>query len=814
MRALLLILALGVCTGSAPASISVSAPAPAKKVIYYGWNTRDTAYVRDHWAEMEQMPLDGIAIGVALDRTHPTVGDGSTLNLLGWQVFGPRKFALNEFREAIADLQTPRWKKFTDNFLPVAIATREQDQGLKWFDNARWATIENNWRVLLTIARDGGCRGLLIDVEHYDYECELFNYSHHRAQRLDRSFAEYATIARQRGRQFGAAVREIFPKAILGMLYGYTLPASEVARQGPLNATRYALLPAFLDGLLEASGPETKLVDLWEFGHTYQKKEQFLGGRDAIKKDALAISAVPAVYRTKVQAGCSLRLDYQPPRARWNTKYLSRNFFSPARFRRALHAALEVSDRYVWIYSEAGPDFFPRKDLPEDYLRAIRAARSDGPAAAGAAFVPISAGLLGLAAVFGALWMPVRRAIRRRRKQDGGQPLGVLIVTGIFPPDHGGPASYVPRMATALVQRGHRVEVICLSDQLDHDDTGYPFPVRRILRRAWLPGRIARTVRLIWQVARRHDVIFVNGLGSESALAALLAGRPCLHKIVGDYAWERARSKRWFRGTLDEYQASAKSPRLQLLDAVRTWPLRTAREVIVPSRYLAQIVAGWGIAPGKIHVVYNAVAPVNPGAEAAGLLPPWHGRTLLTVCRLVRWKGVDALIRLMAGLNETRLIIAGDGHLRGELESLAHVCGVADRVVFLGDVPHSAVRHLYAQADAFVLNSSYEGLPHVVLEAMAASTPVIATDAGGTHEVVEHESTGLLIPVGSDKSLKRAIERLWTEPGLGRRLAEAATARLTKRFDFGTMVDSTESALRAIAAVPASSPTGLLEESR
>ena len=77
--------------------LAVAAAPNEKKVIYYGWNTRDSLYVSQHWAQMEQMPFDGIAIGIALDRTRRTVGDGSTGNLLGWQVFGAKPFSLGSF---------------------------------------------------------------------------------------------------------------------------------------------------------------------------------------------------------------------------------------------------------------------------------------------------------------------------------------------------------------------------------------------------------------------------------------------------------------------------------------------------------------------------------------------------------------------------------------------------------------------------------------------------------------------------------------------------------------------------------------------
>ena len=390
--------------------------------------------------------------------------------------------------------------------------------------------------------------------------------------------------------------------------------------------------------------------------------------------------------------------------------------------------------------------------------------------------------------------------------------MNILFVTGIFPPDHGGPASYVPRMAAALVARGHVVKVICLSDRIDHDDSARSFAVHRIRRGIFWPLRILATVFTIWRAARQNALVFVNGLGAESAIASALAGRAAVHKIVGDYAWERAVGRRWFSGTIDEYQTSPKNLPLRALDFIRTFPLRLARHIIVPSRYLRGILTGWQLDTEKISVIYNAAAPLPESPDTPSPLPAWNGRTLLTVCRLVPWKGVDAIVRRLPQFPDTRLVIAGDGALRKKLAELATELGVADRVIFTGLISSAEVRHYMRHADAFVLNSTYEGLPHVVLEAMAAGTPVIATNAGGTGEVVENDATGLLIPIGDDDALEAAIRRLWSEPELARRLTAAATARLAAHFDFDAMVESTADALRAAIAPAPSIPSPALEE--
>jgi glycosyltransferase involved in cell wall biosynthesis len=388
----------------------------------------------------------------------------------------------------------------------------------------------------------------------------------------------------------------------------------------------------------------------------------------------------------------------------------------------------------------------------------------------------------------------------------------LLLVTGIFPPDRGGPASYVPRVAGELAARGMRVEVVCLSDPGPHDDAGYPFPVHRIPRQTFWPWRVLITLAAIFERARRSDLIYVSGLGAESALAAVLAGRPTVYKVVGDYAWERAVGRGWFQGTIEDYQSKCRAGRFRWINLIRTWPLSRAARVIVPSRYLARLVASWGIPESRIAVIYNAASNGRGKPRSAEPWPEWTGRTLITVCRLVPWKGVSGLIEVLGSLPTTRLVIAGDGGMRADLTEQARRLGVAERVLFLGDVPGECVASCMRRADAFVLNSTYEGLPHVVLEAMEAGVPVIATDAGGTGELVEHGVTGLLIPVGRPEMLKAAIESLWKDPSLAERLVAGASQRVAENFAASQMLDQTERVLRGVLEEPKRAPVaGLFE---
>jgi len=114
--------------------------------------------------------------------------------------------------------------------------------------------------------------------------------------------------------------------------------------------------------------------------------------------------------------------------------------------------------------------------------------------------------------------------------------MNILIVTGIFPPDIGGPATYVPAVSAELAKRGHNITVVTLSDSLAHNDRSYPFGIVRIRRAVFKPWRFLLTVAAIVRNGRRADLIYVNGLYPEAVAANFLLRKPLAQKIVGDWA--------------------------------------------------------------------------------------------------------------------------------------------------------------------------------------------------------------------------------------------------------------------------------------
>lgn len=378
----------------------------------------------------------------------------------------------------------------------------------------------------------------------------------------------------------------------------------------------------------------------------------------------------------------------------------------------------------------------------------------------------------------------------------------ILITSDIFPPDVGGPATYVPKIADALVGRGHEVTVVTYSATRSHPADGdYAFTVVRVSLDPPQWRRIPRTVSAILRGGRNADVIYANGLVTESVWTNCVLRKPILAKVVGDLAWERARDKGWIQDDIDPFQTRRYERRVERLRWRRNWTYQHMDCVIVPSGYLKNmLVQYWAIPDRRVRVVYNSFELTGQELPPAAIdLPVKH--KIITVCRLTGWKGVDGLIQVLPELPETGLVIVGDGPLRGELSAQARDLGVEGRVRFVGTIPKEQVLAYLRACDVFVLNSTYEGLPHVLLEAMAAGLPVIATDVGGTGEIVESGRNGLLVPPHDPPALRQSLLRILNSPSEAKSLVQEGKDTLT-RFSLEAMVDHTEATISDIGQAP------------
>jgi len=360
----------------------------------------------------------------------------------------------------------------------------------------------------------------------------------------------------------------------------------------------------------------------------------------------------------------------------------------------------------------------------------------------------------------------------------------LLIATPLYPPEPGGPATYARLLEAQLPQVGIQVALLKFS------------AVRRL-------PKIVRHVYytfLLLRAGRDADAILALdpvSTGFPAMVASLALRKPFFVKIVGDYAWEQGSQRFGVRESLDHFVHNRHVPMgVAVLRNVQTMVARQAKMIIVPSNYLRTIVSLWGIPSQKISVVYNAMQ-----TEVAGVVPltvqHMTRPRVVSVGRLVPWKGmpgvIDAVVDIKAEFPEVTLAIAGDGPDRDTLEHFMHV-RLGTSGTMLGSLSHADALAVIHDADVFVLNSTYEGLSHLLIEAMALGKAIIATNVGGNPELIEDGKNGLLVPEGDRAALVGALSHLLKTPTHRATLGLAARES-AQRFTPETMSRATATVL-------------------
>ncbi len=374
----------------------------------------------------------------------------------------------------------------------------------------------------------------------------------------------------------------------------------------------------------------------------------------------------------------------------------------------------------------------------------------------------------------------------------------IVIVTGIFPPDVGGPATYVPVVAQGLQDLGHQVTVITSSEPqyLTGYDATYAFPVVRLNRRIPWVWRSLYYQQELGRYISSAAVVYANGLLWEVAQVCRRFRKPWVAKIVGDSTWERAVRRGWTRANLDDFQSPTADIRIHLFRRWRNQALRQTHGVIVPSHYLAQIVQKWGVNPAQITVIYNAIyLPTHLPNVSNPLTTEYR---VMSAGRLVPWKHMDEIITAIAPLTDVGLLIVGDGSEREKLERQVRDLQLHNRVYFTGQKTQSELLALMKTCTIFILNSTYEGLPHIVLEAMAMGIPVIATGVGGTPEMVKDGITGRLIPPHAPDVLRLVMQELLHHPELGQQYTQNAQELLLS-FNTQNMIRECAAVLQQVS---------------
>ena len=386
----------------------------------------------------------------------------------------------------------------------------------------------------------------------------------------------------------------------------------------------------------------------------------------------------------------------------------------------------------------------------------------------------------------------------------------ILISTGIFPPDIGGPATFSEKLAKEFWLRGIDTAVVCYSDVKKYGN--YEFPVVRVCRKYPKIIRHFLYFLKLLKLSRNAGVIYVQNPVS-AGLPAFLANRilsfifnhhpKMVLKIVGDYAWEQGKARMKIQDSIEDFQKRRYSWQIELLRKIQKYVAKRADKIITPSQYLKKIVMGWGVPQEKIEVIYNASEipfQLDITKKEAKQKIKIEGDIILSIGRLVPWKGFSALIEIMPDLLQKnpnfQLVIGGEGPERNNLESKIKKLQLEDKIKLIGQISHEKIPLYLKSADLFVLNTGYEGLSHIILEAMAVGVPIIATQIGGNPELIESGRNGILVGYNQKEQFKRAILLLWKDKNLQEKFIQNSFQKL-KNFTWENLVEKTLKVLKS-----------------
>lgn len=381
----------------------------------------------------------------------------------------------------------------------------------------------------------------------------------------------------------------------------------------------------------------------------------------------------------------------------------------------------------------------------------------------------------------------------------------IIIAADIFSPDIGGPATYSKNLADELKRAGYDIQVICYGDKDEIISDEYK--IIKIGRNRKIFARYFNYFITLIKISGKSDLTYAQGpvsAGLPTFLASKISGKKYILKVVGDYAWEQGSSRFGVQDGIDEFQNKKYSFKVEILRSIQKMVAKNALSVITPSYYLQGIVEGWGVKKEKIKVIYNAVnfddvniSDKKWAQEKIGI----NGKIIVSIARLVPWKGFEMLIKIWPELlkknQDLKLIIVGDGPEQDNLERLIKTNNLIENVFLVGKKNHQEISDYFSSADIFVLNSGYEGLSHVLIEAMAHKVPIIASNKGGNSELVKNNENGLLVEYNDSQAWQEAILNLSKNKELKENFINNSLKNLDK-FKYSTMIDNTLDFLKKV----------------
>jgi len=354
----------------------------------------------------------------------------------------------------------------------------------------------------------------------------------------------------------------------------------------------------------------------------------------------------------------------------------------------------------------------------------------------------------------------------------------ILITTGIYPPDIGGPATYSKLLFDELPQRGIEVEVLSFGE------------VRHL-------PKIIRHLTYFFKIIKKAkgcEVIYAQdpvSVGLPTMLANKFLRKRFFIRIAGDYAWEQGVQRFGVEDDLDTFSLKNNyGLRVKFFKKIQFCVAKRADQIIVPSHYFKNIILNWGIDSEKIKVIYNGIKlPQHLDVRR----PSGAEKIILSVGRLVSWKGFKVLIETMPELlkeiPELKLVIVGSGPQRKELEDTIGKLDLSNKVTLMGQISRSELLGQKKLADIFVFNTNWESFSFDTVEAMALGLPVVATKVGSLPELIENNKEGILVKPNDKEVIKNAVVKIFQNGSFRQEIVQNAYQK-SKQFSIQNTLDN------------------------
>ena len=355
------------------------------------------------------------------------------------------------------------------------------------------------------------------------------------------------------------------------------------------------------------------------------------------------------------------------------------------------------------------------------------------------------------------------------------------MTVGIFPPDIGGPATFVPKIAKYFQDElNYEIEILTLSDN-KNSNINDDFSVKRIDRNLPIIYRWLKTIFTIYKLGKNKDLIFVNGLGTEATIANIFLNKKIIRKIVGDPVWERAYSKAKISESFDEFQVKNYGFSISFQKKVRSFSIKKSDIVVTPSKHLKNFILNLGF-KNKIEIINN------------GVFIPEENTNIFTndqinitiVSRLVSHKNIKKIIRAISDLNNplVSLNIIGDGPELNQLQKISLESNNKDNIIFHGKLNRDDINHIFLKSDIYIQASNYEGLPHSLLEAMSYGIPVLCTPVGECKEILGNEDRGYILDLPVSKNnIKSKISQIIGEKDIANKKGERGKDFINEKYN-------------------------------